>query len=104
MPFDKPTLRLGDTGPMVVRLQEDLVAVACPPGAMDGVFGADTANGVTQFQSAVGLVADGIAGPDTWSVLEGPDPTVEQSIELADFPALALALRHGTDGAVDAYL
>lgn len=35
----------------------------------DGVFGRVTKAVVTQFQEAVGIEADGVAGPETWQAL-----------------------------------
>ena len=59
---------------------------------------------VVLFQSTVGLNADGVVNEDTWSVLEGPVASVEASIDIADFPGLALVVRHASDENVNAYL
>jgi hypothetical protein len=53
------TLRKGDRGPGVRRLQRRLRIVA------DGVFGSQTDRAVKRFQRRRGLVADGIVGPIT---------------------------------------
>jgi lysozyme len=68
-----PTLRLGSTGPEVVRLQKLLNEELVPsPGlAADGTFGPKTAAAVRSFQSQNGLQADGVVGPATWQALEG---------------------------------
>ncbi|GEC89035.1 spore cortex-lytic enzyme [Brevibacillus brevis] len=39
-------------------------------GKMDGIYGANTAKAVRQFQKAYGLRIDGITGPNTWRVLK----------------------------------
>jgi len=36
---------------------------------MDGLFGPSTEQGVMNYQISKGLVADGIVGPSTWTVL-----------------------------------
>jgi peptidoglycan hydrolase-like protein with peptidoglycan-binding domain len=53
------TLRKGDRGPAVRRLQRRLRVPA------DGVFGPQTDRAVRRFQRRHGLVADGIVGPMT---------------------------------------
>jgi putative chitinase len=57
------SLKVGSTGPEVVRLQKALGLTA------DGSFGPATKDAVTKFQSQNGLTADGIAGPSTLSKL-----------------------------------
>ncbi|GAA1519394.1 peptidoglycan hydrolase-like protein with peptidoglycan-binding domain [Agromyces terreus] len=48
------------------------------PLAIDNSFGTKTRAGVIAFQARYGLVADGIVGPKTWSILcspqKGPGP------------------------------
>src|SRR4051794_10313312 len=56
-------LRLGSTGPDVVRIQS---ALAVTP---DGIFGPETAAAVRTFQMRNSLLVDGIVGPQTWKVL-----------------------------------
>lgn len=66
------TLKKGDTGPIVARLQNQLNRVAAgypniPKIAeADGVFGEDTQKAVLAFQKIFGLAADGIVGKQTW--------------------------------------
>src|SRR3954471_15110647 len=59
-------LRLGSTGPDVVRVQSALGQVP------DGVFGPRTDAAVRVFQGRNGLLVDGIVGPHTWGTLFGP--------------------------------
>jgi len=60
----RPTLRRGSTGDDVNTLQTDLhIAVT---GDFDGV----TEAAVREFQRGKNLVADGIVGPKTWSLLD----------------------------------
>lgn len=72
----RPTLRRTDRGDMVKELQTKLHVDA------DGVFGAATEAAVKQFQKSHGLVADGVAGPQTWAALDtgqaGPSTTASQ--------------------------
>lgn len=42
--------------------------------AVDGAFGSGTKSAVVNFQSAHGLAADGIVGPQTWQELTGTTP------------------------------
>ena len=65
----QPTLRQGSRGSAVSTLQSRLTALRFAPGPVDGVFGSLTGAAVRAFQSARGLVADGIVGPLTWSAL-----------------------------------
>lgn len=55
-----PTIRRGDTGAFVKKLQALLGAEA------DGFFGPQTEAAVREKQRGCGLVPDGIVGPKTW--------------------------------------
>jgi hypothetical protein len=59
-----PTLRLGDTGDDVKLLQSALMP-------HDGIFGPQTLDALTQYQSSNGLTVDGICGPQTWASILG---------------------------------
>jgi hypothetical protein len=58
----------GAQGDMVVWAQEHLISAGYPI-AVSGTFGYHTLLDVEAFQAAHGLSADGIIGPQTWSVL-----------------------------------
>lgn len=65
----RPVLRRGASGHEVVRLQELLARAGFPPGPIDGRFGAATEAALIAFQRAHELLADGVCGPVTWSML-----------------------------------
>jgi len=60
------TIRQGSRGPLVQEVQEILNI-----SPADGIFGPGTARLVKEWQSANGLVADGIVGPNTLGKLLG---------------------------------
>jgi peptidoglycan hydrolase-like protein with peptidoglycan-binding domain len=64
-----PTLRTGDRGEAVRRLQTALHDAGHAPGAADGIFGARTAQSVRGYQARIGTAVDGVAGPLTWGAL-----------------------------------
>lgn len=57
-------LKIGDTGPLVEALQEQIGA------DKDGRFGPMTEKAVYAFQKSVGLTQDGIVGPQTQAALD----------------------------------
>jgi len=63
------TLRVGSAGQEVFVLQTALDRADYNPGEIDGIFGTRTLSAVQRFQRANGLVADGIVGMLTWSML-----------------------------------
>ena len=69
-PAQRLRIKRGDTGPYVTELQTHLGLVA------DGVFGEATETAVRTLQAARGLAADGIVGPYTWDVVLDPSPNV----------------------------
>lgn len=64
-----PTLRIGDRGESVRRLQERLKSLGFYGGPVDGIFGAQTESAVKQAQTENNLTVDGIVGPATWGAL-----------------------------------
>lgn len=67
------TLYDGCVGEDVRALQILLLGYGYSVGGagVDGIFGSGTDGGVRAFQHAMGLAADGIVGPKTWSALLG---------------------------------
>ena len=63
------TLKYGDHGPLAELLQTALDRAGYAVGAVDGIFGKRTRQGVMAFQRANGLTADGTAGPATQRAL-----------------------------------
>ena len=62
------TVRQGDSGEAVAAAQTALNAHGYGL-TVDGAFGPATANAARSFQTAKGLTADGIVGPQTWQNL-----------------------------------
>jgi peptidoglycan L-alanyl-D-glutamate endopeptidase CwlK len=63
------SLKVGDSGPEVSKLQRKLNELGFNPGAIDGDFGPGTEAAVIAFQKSNDLLADGIAGPKTLGAL-----------------------------------
>lgn len=62
-------IHTGNRGSQVARLQRELMAAGCNPGAVDGVFGRRTLAAVKQYQRQHRLAVDGLVGPRTWRAL-----------------------------------
>ncbi|PSB59841.1 peptidoglycan-binding protein, partial [filamentous cyanobacterium CCP1] len=82
----RPVLTLGSEGDSVSELQAMLKLLGYYSGAVDGVYRASTAAAVSAFQQAVGLQADGVAGPDTWNRLLPASPAAVP-VETASSPS-----------------
>ncbi|MCO6007443.1 peptidoglycan-binding protein [Actinoallomurus purpureus] len=65
------TVRKGDQGEVVKAAQTELLKHRDLKSStqVDGIFGADTDTATRRFQDRVGLVVDGVVGPDTWRQL-----------------------------------
>lgn len=101
------TLRLNDTGELVERLQQALSSKGYSVGRVDGIYGPMTEAAVRKFQKDNNLVADGIAGSRTLTVLYGKpaDPRfltqgdIEHAAKLLDIDvALMQALAEKESG------
>ncbi|MBV1850116.1 peptidoglycan-binding domain-containing protein [Catellatospora tritici] len=64
-----PTLALGSESGAVAMLQRVLRDSGFDPGPINGVFGQQTDAAVRGFQGLMGIVVDGVAGDQTWTVL-----------------------------------
>jgi peptidoglycan hydrolase-like protein with peptidoglycan-binding domain len=62
-------LKAGKNGWDVSALQFLLHSRGFGPGGFDGGFGPNTSSAVRRFQSAAGIAADGVAGPQTLAAL-----------------------------------
>lgn len=63
------TLREGNSGPLVRKLQQALKDQGYYTGTVDGFFGFGTTQAVKDFQRRKGLVQDGLAGQGTQRIL-----------------------------------
>lgn len=72
---ENPTLRRGDVGEGVKRMQRLLIVLGYDVGrtGADGIFGSATESAVMAFQADHGLKADGICGPKTWAALNASE-------------------------------
>ena len=93
-------VRLGTSGPSVTEVQQLLgtVGYAVP---VTGYFGQMTQSAVISFQQANGLVADGVVGPQTLTVLRsGRGGAASSSFQVASASTVSSgSLRMGTSGA-----
>ena len=70
--MDQPiTLKSGDSGEEVRKLQDKLIQLGFLPGIASGAYDRQTADAVKKYQRANGLSTDGIAGPETLGLLYG---------------------------------
>ncbi|MBW3601223.1 MAG: L,D-transpeptidase family protein [Actinobacteria bacterium] len=67
-----PTIRLGDHGVRVRRVQRRLVQLRFDPGPVDGAYGPKTRTAVWAFQKSQRLPVDGVVGPRTRRRLAHP--------------------------------
>jgi N-acetylmuramoyl-L-alanine amidase len=63
---ESPRLMRGDD---VAALQSRLLTMGFDVGRVDGILGPRTEAAVREFQQSVGLIADGVCGPDTFTAL-----------------------------------
>lgn len=94
------TLRRGDTGSQVRRLQRRLRNLRYWVGSVDGVYGQLTEQAVFAFQGVEGLAIDGIVGPNTRAALADATPPTPRSdsgnlIEVDEQARVVLDVRGG---------
>ncbi|MDD3335386.1 MAG: peptidoglycan-binding domain-containing protein [Eubacteriales bacterium] len=70
---DYQTLRVGDKGDEVLKLQQKLADYGYYTGELDGRYGNQSRQAVERFQYNHGLQVDGIAGKNTLTVLYDSD-------------------------------
>jgi peptidoglycan hydrolase-like protein with peptidoglycan-binding domain/endo-alpha-1,4-polygalactosaminidase (GH114 family) len=76
-----PTLRRGDSGEHVERLQTQLNGLGYDCGEADGEFGRKTERALKSFQSDNDLVDDGVAGPRTHAALRAQAPSATSPVD-----------------------
>ena len=101
------TIKLGDTGDDVKRLQRVFVRTKdLGPDNLDGVFGPQTEKVVKDFQQSNGLVVDGVVGPITWSHLH-PYREASPTLQAGSLGSVVAMLQNvlktgfGYSGAID---
>ena len=92
-PVERATLRKGDTGEDVRKMQRLLVAAGyslkparTAQDGCDGIFGADTEAALLAYQADHELSADGVCGPKTWAALEAADSPPDDETPVPDEP------------------
>ena len=66
----KPTLKNGSKNTQVKYLQQNLNYILGTKLSVDGIFGANTASALKQFQKKYGLVVDGIYGKKSYAKMK----------------------------------
>src|SRR5438874_871199 len=89
------TLRAGNAGPDVTRLQNLLNEALEPSPELvpDGRFGDQTRLAVVRFQKENELTADGVVGPNTWDALEEEADDDDSDTDEEDAPWMVIAQR-----------
>ena len=95
-------LKPGDKGEAVRQLQTNLQKLGYSPGVIDGDYGELTEEAVTALQRAVGITADGIAGPVTLAAIAQrlaapPDPGKIYRVQVGAFADKGNAERLAAD-------
>ena len=89
---NNPPLRNGSSGDAVAIIQQALVdlgyemPISTARGATDGIYGTETTQVVSEFQSDEELSRDGIAGHDTIGRLDELVAEMEKADEFIDTP------------------
>ena len=79
----QPTLRIGDSGAAVERLQQQLSRYVSSM-VSDGLFGSRTYHAVQAFQYSRFLSEDGIVGPATWNALVSGEPRTLPTLSIGE--------------------
>jgi hypothetical protein len=104
------TLKSGDRGELVTRLQTALIGFGYDlgPAGADGRFGDRTTMAVESFQAARDLPATGVADPETIAAMDLDPDTLEDLIEIegqasttGESPASPVAVVEGDDVYLD---
>lgn len=95
------SLRSGDFGADVEKLQRELERHGFDVGGIDGSFGPGTRSAVVRFQRAKGLEADGVVGPGTWRALGGAVVAPTPPPSNGDFRARILDAARGELGTTE---
>ncbi len=98
--YDHLTLQVGSQGEAVRRVQEVL---SLPIRYQTGYFGQITQLQVAKFQAHVGIVVDGVVGPQTWQALEQREVVLVRSRLVRSAvqtvrAASTMTLRRGSQG------
>jgi peptidoglycan hydrolase-like protein with peptidoglycan-binding domain len=98
----RPVLRQGNTGQWVSTLQTVLSGAGFAT-AVDGDFGPATAAALVSAQSAWGLSADGVCGPQTWAKIDAiiayVSATQQTATPVDSIPEFPGTIRLGSHGA-----
>lgn len=79
------TVKRGDVGPEVSKVQEALVDLGITSvKEVDGAFGINTEAGIQEFQGTVGLPRTGVLDVQTKTALLGETDAVEEGVKLLD--------------------
>jgi len=85
-------LKTSSRGDDVKELQSFLKNNGLYSGAIDGIYGPKTMNGVLQFQTSNGLKVDGIVGPQTWGAINSRQTTNDNLHNTLSDPNVANAV------------
>jgi hypothetical protein len=66
----EPPISLGDSGPVVLAVQQQLTALGYWLGIPNGSFGDSTQQAVYAIQKAAGIPANGVVGPSTYAAID----------------------------------
>lgn len=96
-----PTLRRGDRGDEVARLQQLLTDQRYWLGSVDGIFGVRTEHAVVAFQKVAGLERTGVVDTATWDAVESgvqpqPQSSAGRVLEVSLSKQVLLLVQDGT--------